>query len=256
LIGNSIKFHTKKNTEIMITVRREDRFCRVDVSDNGVGIPTDLKRHLFQQFMQLNNDKTQLFGGTGLGLSICKHIVECMGGEIWLESSELGVGSTFSFTFLLTEYDENNDLLKPAENHKRRKSLAGDDLSDCRILVAEDNAINRKVLHKMLEAIGIKHITMVNDGAQAVKEFSKQQYDLVILDIGMPVMNGVEAAIAIREHENIQERVPIMACTADVTALKHEECRRVGMDAVVTKPISRNELKSTIIQLLQHTHDS
>jgi CheY-like chemotaxis protein len=249
-----MKFHNKGSQAVVkITVATQDEYIRMNVCDNGIGIPQDLQQKLFQQFVQLNSDVTRLYGGTGLGLSICKHIVECMGGSIWLENSQKEVGSTFSFKFTAQPAPEEQIFFSGL----RRKSVeTGDDLSNCNILVAEDNAVNRKVIKHMLSAIGVGNITIVEDGKQATIEFTKNNYDLVILDIGMPVMNGIEAAIVMREHETLHQvllRTPIMACTADITASKHNECLTAGIDDVVTKPVTKIGLKMVILRLLRES---
>jgi CheY-like chemotaxis protein len=255
LIGNALKFHIdERSVEVSLCVQLEQENVRFDITDNGIGIPQDHQDHLFQQFVQLNDNTTRLYGGTGLGLSICKNIVECMGGSIWLDSSHPGIGSKFSFQIPFTPYVDEPSNVIMIHDIPRRRSVSGEDLTDCKILVAEDNAINRKVIKKMLETIGIDGITLVENGKIAVQEFMQQHFDLVILDLGMPIMGGVQAAMEMREYENkmgVHFRIPIMACTADVTSSLHEECLKVGMDDVVTKPIAKYALKEAMLRLLR-----
>jgi CheY-like chemotaxis protein len=256
LIGNGLKFHHEEATaSVIVNVIYTGSMIRCNIVDSGVGISLEQQSKLFQHFVQLNNSVSRLYGGTGLGLSICKHIMECMGGRIWLENSQLDVGSTFSFEFEahsciedeITETREAKCLILA-----RRRSLS--EVQRVRkVLVAEDNAINRKVMRKMLDTIGIRNVLIV-DGQKAVEAFKKDAYDIVILDLGMPVLNGVEAATAIRQHEDstgVILPVPIVACTADATATLHDECIRVGMNEVLTKPLVKDSLKYAMARLLQ-----
>jgi CheY-like chemotaxis protein len=257
LVGNALKFQPdERNMEVHLNVSTEKDDIRFDIIDNGIGIPQDRQSMLFQQFVQLDDSTTRLYGGTGLGLSICKHIVHSMGGTLWLDASEVGVGSKFSFKIPCRPCTlETVNIV--SVDIPRRRSVSGEDLSDCKILIAEDNVINRKVIQKMLETIGINAITLVENGKIAVQEFMKHHFDLVILDVGMPIMGGVQAATEMREHENkmgVQLRIPIMACTADVTSALHEECIKAGMDDVVTKPIAKDMLRAAMLRLLRKLH--
>jgi CheY-like chemotaxis protein len=255
LIGNGLKFHPKTRTaEIMVSVSKVESSIQFDVSDNGIGIPEIQQGKLFQQFVQLGDETTRLYGGTGLGLSICKNFVESMGGHLWLQHSQPDKGSIFSFQIPIRERSDVCVSPIAVEDLPRKRSLSSADLSGIKVLVAEDNAINRKVIKKMLESIGLVAIVLVEDGLQALREFMNQQFDLVILDVGMPIMSGIQAAIAMREYENktnVRFRTPIMACTADVTISKQEECFNAGMDHVAIKPIVKETLKHIIVKLTQ-----
>ncbi len=257
LIGNGLKFHPKtRPAEIEVAVSREEKFIQFDVSDNGIGIKHEAQPLLFQQFVQLSDETTRLYGGTGLGLSICKNFIESMGGSLWLRHSLPNKGSIFSFKIPINVVVETAISPIAGEDLPRKRSMSVADLSGCKVLVAEDNAINRKIIRKMLESIGLVAVVLVEDGVQAVQEFMTQQFDLVILDVGMPKMGGIQAAAAMREFENktnVKYRTPIMACTADVTISKQEECYRAGMDHVAIKPIVKETIRSVIVKLTQES---
>jgi CheY-like chemotaxis protein len=254
LIGNALKFqnsNTRPSVQVNVTCDEKDVIC-FDVIDNGIGIPLDRRNRLFENFVQLDDGVSRKFGGTGLGLAISKHIAECMGGRIWLKSSESGVGSTFSFEYRLKHVPsmKNVDIIPPDQTDETQI-----DISKCRVLIAEDNKINQKVMLRMLKTMGITNTVMVDDGQQAVREFSNCKFDIVILDLNMPVLNGIDAARQMRSRETDQGnyRTPIIACTADATEVQHIECIKAKMDVVVTKPVVRQTLKEVILKLLQDT---
>lgn len=247
LIGNAVKFTNTGS----ITVRKSchcpvDGEARIDVSvqDTGIGIDDETKAGLFQRFFQGGPKISRQFGGTGLGLAISKQLVELMRGEISVESS-VGCGSTFSFTTRFEDYQGDleavpsdvNDSKEPAEN-----ALA--------ILLAEDNETNRFHLVRLLSDAG-HTVETVTTGAEAVAMADTKRYDLILMDIYMPEMDGTVAAKAIRAMNGPSAQAPIVALTANAMVGDRQHYLSRGMDEYVTKPVDPNALFSAIWKVLQ-----
>ena len=239
LVGNAVKFTQKGNIELRVTAgggtpcsRREVTFT---VTDTGIGIPEDKKHLLFRVFSQVDESHTRVYGGTGLGLAISKEIIERMGGKISSTSKE-GKGSIFSFTIPLGEAEAKNDsAIFVAE--KTGTASCAEELKNSRILIAEDDPTIRQILGSMLKMANYE-IDFAENGQKAVEMGSNGIYDLILMDIQMPLLNGFEATTAIREKERIDGgHIPIIAMTAH--ALKEDEarCLAAGMDAYISKPI-------------------
>ena len=241
LIGNAVKFTEGGKVVVRVTAgttsdgKREFTFA---VTDTGIGIPDDKKELLFQAFSQVDASHSRRYGGTGLGLAICREIVELMGGAIFFESEE-GVGSTFSFTIPLGEARLESDALTAAEPlspETTTTATAGDKIP--RLLLAEDDPTIRQVLGSMLKLATNYNFDFAEDGLKAVEMWEKGEYDLVLMDVQMPRLNGFEATRAIREKE--RERgghTPIVAMTAHARKEDEERCLAAGMDAYISKPI-------------------
>jgi CheY-like chemotaxis protein len=248
LIGNSIKF-TPKGGGIVLQVAKDyesDRKISLhfSVSDSGIGIPNNKQTEIFEAFTQADTGITRQFGGTGLGLSICKHLVGLLGGDISL-LSETDRGSVFHFTadFEVAASQAGDSL---AQKQQRLKSATKVD--DLRILLAEDNAVNQKVAIRMLESAGCS-VTLAQNGQEAVDLVQKQEFDVVLMDIQMPIMSGEEATLAIRKHEENQKdgkSIPIVALTANAMAGDREKYLRNGFTSYLAKPFS----KKAIIEIL------
>jgi signal transduction histidine kinase/ActR/RegA family two-component response regulator len=234
LAGNAVKF-TEAGV-IVIRVRPGRQVVAFEVADTGVGIPEDRQKVIFEKFAQVDNSSTRRFGGTGLGLAICRELVVLMGGELSVES-RLGEGSTFRFALPLRSVEAAVAAVGPQEPKGLGESAAA------RILVADDNATNRRIVAALLEPFGLA-LTLVNDGREAVEAFERMAFDLVLMDIQMPRMNGVEATRAIRAREarDGRGRTPILALSANVMTHQVAEYLAAGVDGVVAKPVRAEQL--------------
>ena len=216
-------------------------------SDTGLGMSEEFQKHAFDAFAQEGKQSTTTFSGSGLGLSIVRDIVELMGGTIELESEE-NVGSTFTVTvpFEIDYLVENNDSQKDSYSQDM-------DLSGKRVLLVEDNAINMEIAHAILEEEHL-NITEAKNGKEALEIFRNSktgEYDFIIMDVMMPVMDGLEATKAIRELEREDaKKIPIIAMTANAFEEDRKACLDAGMDEHIGKPIDIPLLKSAIIKML------
>jgi CheY-like chemotaxis protein len=239
LIGNAVKFTAEGGVEVRMSARREGptRYLRVEIQDTGIGISQEAQARLFERFHQADGSTTRRFGGTGLGLAISRALATLMGGEVGLDS-EPDQGSTFWF-----------EILAP-ETHARAAEVETDTLwlDGLRVLVVEDNATNRLIATKMLENLGAS-VTTANDGALGVEAVKICAYDLIFMDIQMPVMDGVEATGVIRALGGPVSRIPIIAMTANALSHQRAEYLAVGMDGVVPKPLSPAALLAELARL-------
>jgi signal transduction histidine kinase/CheY-like chemotaxis protein len=231
LISNSLKF--TEQGEIRVRAAREGDILAIAVRDTGVGISPENLSRLFGKFDQLDSSTTRRFGGTGLGLSICRELAHLMGGDITVES-EAGLGSTFTVRVPLPRI---GDARAPVA--LTPPSPAESSMSDTvRVLAAEDNAVNQLVLKTLLHQLGVDP-TVVDNGQAAVEAWEGAHWDVILMDIQMPVMDGLTAAAAIRarEHETGRPRTPIVALTANAMSHQVEQYLAAGMDSHVAKPI-------------------
>ena len=272
LVGNALKF-TEKG-EICLNVRRAPEKERGDekisgkicleftVKDTGIGIPEDKIADLFQRFAQIDGSNTRRFGGTGLGLAITKQLVDLMGGTIEVEST-LGEGSTFRFTVYL-------DGIASAGGAECEQSFgAGDSAADTtpesaepvpkagRILLVEDNRINQFVVRKPLARLGLQ-VDVAENGEEALRACDTRSYDLILMDLHMPVMDGYKATQEIRQKERQSgsdrpTSTPIIALTADAQPSDREACLNAGMSDYLAKPVDPKELVATIRKWLPDT---
>lgn len=249
LAGNAIKF-TEKG-EVNIRLKRKSDFLLFEVQDTGIGIPEDKLQSIFDAFNQADRTTTRNFGGTGLGLNISRQLVELQGGNIWAES-ELGKGSTFfvSLPLILIEGQEvASSVVSEAQLAEMAHALKG-----IKVLIADDNEFNQMVIQDDLAYyIQDPVIKIVPNGKLAVEQFQQTDYDLVLMDIQMPEMDGYEATFEIREWEKKQGRpsVPIIAMTASVLKSEINLCLEVGMDNYIPKPYKVEELIGTIFKETQ-----
>jgi len=238
LLSNAVKFTPHGSVHARIDINPQTGALRAVVSDTGVGIAAEKLPTLFEKFTQADNSATRRFGGTGLGLAICRELTQMMGGVIDVESRE-GEGSTFTVELPLARGAPGEAAAKGAE--------MGPDDGDLRLLAAEDNPTNRQVLAAVMDSLGID-IDIVPDGNEAVEAWRLGGYDLILMDIQMPVMDGIAAAREIRELEakEHRRRIPIVALTANALTHQIEEYLAAGMDGHVAKPIEIAKLYEAI----------
>ncbi|MBY6263955.1 response regulator [Azospirillum sp. 412522] len=254
LLSNAVKFTDRGSVRLMVKAVEEDggsgggrpsgsRICTFTVTDTGIGIAPERQRDLFQRFTQLERGR----GGTGLGLAICRRLVELMGGEIGMES-RLGTGSTFWFSLPLLPAGSaaiQPDGAVPFNGGSGDGAGAEPGRTGARILLAEDLAMNRDLAVTMLTKAG-HHVDAVDDGAAAVAAVQEQAYDLVLMDVQMPVMDGLEATRRIRALSGPVGRIPILALTAGVMQIEVERCLQAGMNAHLAKPLEKAKLLAAI----------
>ncbi len=249
LLGNAIKFTERGWVRLHVSLPPlEEPSLLFRVSDTGIGIPPDKTDKIFQPFRQADGSMVRRFGGSGLGLAISRQLVEMMGGQIWFESTP-GQGSTFFFTVRFT-------AASPACQTEHAPALPGEraPVSPLRVLVAEDNAVNQKLIRLLLEKQG-HQVSVVDSGRCAVAAFQSDAFDLVLMDIQMPEMDGFEATAAIRALEHGRgRRVPIVALTAHAQVGYDRLCVQAGMDSYLTKPVDRAQLVSLLASISQAQH--
>jgi CheY-like chemotaxis protein/anti-sigma regulatory factor (Ser/Thr protein kinase) len=238
LMSNAVKFTPQGVVEACVDINPDTGALRMIVRDSGVGISPEKLPALFEKFTQADNSATRRFGGTGLGLAICRELTQMMGGSIDVESRE-GHGSTFTVELPL-ERGEAGEMVVHEE-----AARTGD--RNLRLLAAEDNPTNQQVLAAVMESLEID-IDIVADGKQAVDAWKLGGYDLILMDIQMPIMDGIDAARAIRAQEALEgrRRIPIVALTANALTYQVDEYLAAGMDDHVAKPIEIAKLYEAI----------
>ena len=236
LAGNAIKFTERGDVELSLhTLSQDGEAClEFAVRDTGIGIPSSSLERLFQPFAQADASMARRFGGTGLGLSICKSLVDLMGGRIWAES-EVGKGSTFYFTVRLPLAKElPSDFEAPV-------AAPATPCAPLRVLLVEDNPANQKLAAYILQDRG-HLVEMAGDGQEALYLTEQNRYDVILMDVQMPEMDGLEATAAIRKREDGGSRVPIIAMTAHAMKSDRDRCLAAGMDGYLSKPVNAQEM--------------
>lgn len=242
LVSNALKFTEKGSVTISIKIEGEKKpNLKVAIRDTGIGIPRDKKNKLFESFTQAKGDTARKFGGTGLGLAICKKITKLLGGDIEFDSTE-GVGTEFNFFVPITISDEVLEEVQTVEE------IDVSSLKNIKILVAEDNPINTVYISGLLDDLGLSHDTVEN-GQEAIDKVNEASYDVVLMDVQMPVMNGLEAAKYIREE--LKDNIPIIALTANAFPEDKKRFLEGGMDGFVTKPFEQHDLVNELTRLLK-----
>ena len=265
LVGNAIKFTDQGSVSISVYQQEQletQSLLRFNVKDSGIGIPDHAQATLFNKFVQVETGTLRRYGGTGLGLAISKRLAALMGGDIGF-SSQIGKGSNFWFTIKLqtvadslphsntSHAPETNPSLfrqaecsgKPGRNQDRRNKLA-------KILVVEDGEINRLVVTAMLNKAGYQ-VDVALDGAKAVGAAQSEDYDLILMDVRMPEMDGYEAATAIRNFSGSRARVPILALTANALPEDRQACLAAGMNDFIAKPVRKEHLLASVANWLR-----
>ena len=252
LVGNAIKF--TERGEVLVRVQRvadDEAHCtlRLSVRDTGLGISLPQQQQIFDAFTQADASTTRRFGGTGLGLTICAGLARLMGGRIWVDSMP-GQGSTFYVEFRVTPIQ--GAAQAQAQQAIARPLAARAATADARwrVLLAEDNAVNQKLAVGLLQHLG-HEVDVVSDGQQAVTQSLSGSYDLVLMDMQMPHMSGIDATRAIRHREKGQgRRMPIVAMTANAMTGDRERCLQAGMDGYISKPILVDQMLAEIERVL------
>jgi PAS domain S-box-containing protein len=247
LVGNALKF--TERGEIEVRVRRQTAGeLAVSVRDTGIGVPESKQAAIFEQFTQADGTTTRRYGGTGLGLTISARLVALMHGRIWVES-EPGAGSTFHFTVHVGAAGDDS-LSGKGEAHIRSDR---EDAEHLRILLAEDNAVNRLLAIRLLERSG-HHVQVATNGREAVSLWESQSFDVILMDVQMPDLDGFEATAMIRraEQSSGSPRMPIIAMTAHALTGDRERCLEAGMDGYVSKPIEPAVLFAELTRAARH----
>uniref|UniRef100_UPI00404A11AD PAS domain S-box protein n=2 Tax=Flavobacterium sp. TaxID=239 RepID=UPI00404A11AD len=243
LIGNAIKFTHEGSITVSVKIESENNeklSLEIAISDTGIGIEESKIQTIFKLFEQAEINTSNLYGGTGLGLAIVKSLVESQDGKISVES-KIGVGSTFKFILPFqktnVEFLNNNTVSKQLKN-----------IENIKVLVVEDGAINRLLAKVILTNFGFKH-DLATNGKMAIEQLQNNHYDIILMDIQMPEMNGFEATEHIRKTMKLT--IPIIALTADVTSADFQKCKELGMNDYISKPIDENQLHSKIMQFIK-----
>jgi PAS domain S-box-containing protein len=244
LVSNAVKFTSAGEIMVSVQLLDEDEekvSIGFAVTDTGIGIAKGKIEHIFENFQQASSDTSRLYGGTGLGLAIAKHLVEGQGGTIAVES-KLKRGSTFSFIlpFLKTKAE--------AQSEEEIKELEVE-YKNIKILVVEDIVLNQLLMKTLLDEFGFEH-DIAGNGKIAIEKLKNKPYDIILMDLQMPEMNGFEATEYIRKKMNSQ--IPIIALTADVTTVDLGKCKAVGMNDYISKPVDERMLYGKIIELFKN----
>lgn len=250
LVSNAIKFTDRGSVTVEARTTRlsnaEDEIS-IAITDTGIGMREDALETIFSEFSQADNSTTRRYGGTGLGLSIARKLARLMGGDVAVKSAP-GEGSTFTLTLRARRAASNSETPGETASAVKDKSRAA-----CkRVLLVDDNLINRKVANVFLEALSALVIE-AEDGAAALAALDQAEFDLVLLDLQMPVMDGEAVIGRIRSSDRPYRNVPVIAMTADAMSGDRERCLRLGMDGYIAKPIDARRLISEIDHVLSAT---
>jgi signal transduction histidine kinase/CheY-like chemotaxis protein len=252
LVSNALKFTEVGRVEVAITGLEKGLSIRV--ADTGIGMSSENLKKLFTKFEQADVSTTRRFGGTGLGLSICRELTRLMGGRISVESV-VAEGSTFTVDLPLERLPDHA-VVKPFEAKPPPKTPYQSETRPIRLLAAEDNQVNQLVLKTLLHQIGIQP-AFADDGSAAIVAWAQQEWDVILMDMQMPVMDGLTATRHIRNQEDLtgRPRTPIIALTANAMSHHIEEYRAAGMDGFVAKPIGISKLLEAISSVLNEASD-
>jgi PAS domain S-box-containing protein len=257
LAANAVKFTAKGHVEVRIKLEKNKHnhhLLRFEVNDTGIGVSKEGRKSLFREFSQVDSSTTRKYGGTGLGLSISKKLVEMMNGKIGMDS-KFGKGSTFWFTAEFGKVDKIEKEVLVIE--KEKLDLISRIDKDLSVLLVEDNKINQKIaLHNLMQA-GYK-VELAENGHEAVMKFKSGKFDMILMDVLMPVMNGFKATEKIRaieqyrvlKNKNFIHHVPIIALTANAMKGDREACLAAGMDGYISKPFKQKDLAELLHNIL------
>ena len=243
LLSNALKF----TDDGCIELRAEGKVLAgkryevsISVRDQGIGIPAEKQAQIFEAFRQADTTTSRQYGGTGLGLTISQYLAQAMGGDLKV-TSVMGEGSTFSLTVPLNQAE--------APRPERRKSQSALPGLSGHILLAEDNLVNQKITIKMLDRLGIQ-VSVADNGEEAIGAVMEGNFDLVLMDVNMPVMDGIEATERIRDLSSSKSSIPIIALTANAMLQDKKRCLEAGMNGFIAKPLRMDELASTLREAL------
>jgi len=245
-LSNAIEFTAKGKIIVSVNLLIEDDekvTLEIKVTDTGIGIPENKIAAIFENFEQAANITSSLYGGTGLGLAIVKQLVEKQGGTITVKS-KVDEGSTFSFTLSFQKTNADPDTYREENEEEQYET----EIKPLKVLVVEDVHLNQLLLRTILD--DFKFIWDIADnGKIAIEKLQTNSYDIILMDLQMPIMNGFEATKHIRNKMNLQ--TPIIALTADVTTVDVEKCKAVGMNDYISKPLDEKLLYSKILDLIK-----
>jgi len=250
LVGNAMKFTDTGYIRLWVSKQhgqQQGSIIRFEVQDSGIGIREDMQPYIFDRFHQADDSAQRAHGGTGLGTAIARHLVELMGGKIGLES-EYGHGSTFWFTIPCLS-GPDVDLSRAADQDQAEAGQLLGDANGIRILVAEDNEMNRHVFRGMLKKLGVS-ASFAESGHIALRKLLQDRFDLVMLDIQMPGMSGFDVISHYNEGTDTSERIPIVIVTGDATAEIRAQCDQLGVSRFLAKPVELNELRRVVSELV------
>jgi len=270
LVGNAIKFteHGEVRVDVSVESITNDRAgLQISIRDTGIGIALDQQEGLFQEFQQAHTSGRRLYGGTGLGLAVSKSIVTLMGGTIGLKSMP-GEGTTITFIAYFNLAPSQPAMPIPSEEDLRgMPTLVVDDYAtddnatnrrpalSLRILLAEDNLVNQRVAMSMLGKMGHR-ITLATNGLEALEQWRQGDFDLILMDVQMPEMTGLQATMQIRREEAAGARIPIVAMTASAMSEERDRCLAAGMDDFISKPVSYRVIEDMITATFSHRRSS
>jgi PAS domain S-box-containing protein len=264
LVGNAIKFTSAGSVHVDAVCEgmegNEVRFHCV-ISDTGIGVPTGKRGLIFDAFSQVDPSTTRKYGGTGLGLTISNRLVQLMGGKIWVESNG-DQGSRFHFTAIfraahsgleLSGLPELASAVSSGANTRSKSVTSAPELRSVRILVAEDNPVNQYLLIRLLEKRGY-HVEVAVNGVEVLRALERDRFDLILMDVQMPEMDGFETTVTIRSgHGSGDAGIPILAITAHAMKEDREKCLAAGMDSYISKPVRPDELYAAVSELLERS---
>jgi len=245
LVSNAVKFTSKGKISVSVRLlSQDDEKANIEfsISDTGIGIEKSKLKKIFENFQQASSGTSRLFGGTGLGLAIVKHLVEAQNGEISVKS-KIGEGSTFSFALDFLKTDAQAETETEVFDPRLKEEI-----KNIKVLVVEDIPLNQLLMRTLLDEFDFECDIAAN-GKIAIEKLQTGAYDIILMDLQMPVMNGFEATDYIRKKMN--SKIPIMALTADVTTMDLDKCKAVGMNDYISKPVDERALYAKMLKLLK-----